>query len=147
METKIKVKKLHPEAVMPKRACEGDAGYDLTAVSVDVERLSPAIFLVTYHTGLAFEIPDGMFGDVRPRSSIYKTGMFMSNSCGVIDSGYRGEVLAKFYSATDDMSKLYKVGDRIAQIIFTGLPSTSLEQTDELSDTARGKGGYGSTGR
>ena len=83
---KVKIKKLHPNAVKPKYAKESDAGMDLVATEIISETPSQ----ITYGTGLAMEIPDGMVGLVFPRSSIRNTGLNLSNSVGVIDAGYRG---------------------------------------------------------
>ena len=88
---KINIKKLHPDAVIPRYAKPGDAGMDLTAVDV-----SSDYSCLTYKTGLAIEIPEGYVGLLFPRSSVYKTGQQLSNCVGVIDSGYRGEIMMKF---------------------------------------------------
>lgn len=142
----LKVKKLVPEAVLPKRAHKGDAGYDLVAVSRSVDEDGA----VVYGTGLAFEIPDGYVGLVFPRSSIAKKDIALSNSVGVIDSGYRGEVMAKF-KFVDPLIKheeyhWYGVGDRIAQLVIMKLPDIQMIECDELGESERGTGGYGSTG-
>ena len=136
---KVKIKKLHPDAVIPKYAKPGDAGMDLTAV--EMER---AWDVVTYKTGLAVEIPPWHVGLLFPRSSVYKTSMVLSNCVGVIDSGYRGEIMLKFREQTN--SNPYEVGDRIGQLIIMPYPRVDFELVDELTSTDRGSGGYGSTG-
>jgi len=136
---KIKMKKLHPDAVIPRYAKPGDAGMDLTAVWMNQE-----MDLVTYGTGLAAEIPGGHVGLLFPRSSIYKTKMVLTNCVGVIDSGYRGEIMMKF-KMTDNRT-MYSVGDRIGQLVIMPYPKVEFEEVDELSETSRGSGGYGSTG-
>ena len=136
---KVKIKKLHPDAVIPKYAKRGDAGMDLTAV--EMER---AWDVVTYKTGLAVEIPEGHVGLLFPRSSVYKTSMVLSNCVGVIDSGYRGEIMLKFREQSN--SNPYEVGDRIGQLIIMPYPRVDFELVDELTSTDRGSGGYGSTG-
>lgn len=136
---KVKIKKLHPDAVIPKYAKPGDAGMDLTAV--EMER---AWDVITYKTGLAVEIPPWHVGLLFPRSSVYKTSMVLSNCVGVVDSGYRGEIMLKFRDQTS--SKPYEVGDRIGQLIIMPYPRIDFEQVDELTPTDRGSGGYGSTG-
>ena len=136
---KVKIKKLHPDAVIPKYAKRGDAGMDLTAV--EMER---AWDVVTYKTGLAVEIPPWHVGLLFPRSSVYKTSMVLSNCVGVIDSGYRGEIMLKFREQTN--SNPYEVGDRIGQLIIMPYPRVDFELVDELTSTDRGSGGYGSTG-
>lgn len=138
---KVRIKKLHPDAVIPVKAHPSDAGFDLTAVSVESEQE-----IVTYHTGLAFEIPEGYVGLVFPRSSIYKKDLLLSNCVGVIDSHYRGEVLAKFRIQFPNLFR-YGTGDRIAQMLILPYPEVEFEESDELSDTDRGEGGYGSTGK
>jgi len=116
---KVKIKKLHPDAVIPKYAKEGDAGMDLTAVSREIDvNYMDGDNLITYGTGLAFEIPKGYVGLVFPRSSIYKKDLTLSNSVGVIDSGYRGEVKFKF---RNNDYRDYDIGDRIGQIIIKTL--------------------------
>ena len=88
----IKVKKLHPDAVIPTYAKHGDAAMDLYATSVDYDKYGNLVC----HTGLALEIPEGHVGLLFPRSSISKTALTLRNSVGVVDSGYRGEVMLKF---------------------------------------------------
>ncbi|BAQ84128.1 dUTP diphosphatase [uncultured Mediterranean phage uvMED] len=141
---KVKIKKLNKDAVIPKYAKDGDAGMDLTAVSCDYDKKND---VYVYGTGLCFEIPKGYVGEVYSRSSIYKTGLILSNGTGVIDSGYRGEVLLKFYNSKDDDKSIYKKGDRIGQIIIMPYPKIEFEEVKILSDSERGSGGYGSSGR
>jgi dUTP pyrophosphatase len=143
----VKVKKLHPNAVIPKYAKDGDAGMDLVATQI----ISNTTFDVTYGTGIAMEIPRGYVGLVFPRSSIRKTDLSLTNCVGVIDSGYRGEIQATFkkvYGKNDIRidENDYKVGDRIAQIMIIPYPSITFVEVDELSQSDRGEGGFGSTG-
>lgn len=141
----VKVKKLEPSAVVPKKAHADDAGFDLVAVSVNVDKDGA----VVYGTGLAFEIPEGYVGLVFPRSSVSKKDLILSNCVGVIDSGYRGEVMAKFkmFASTPHLVPLgYAVGERFAQMIIMPYPEVEFEDAEELSETDRGHGGYGSTG-
>ena len=137
---KVKVKKLHPDAVIPKYAKPGDAGLDLTAVS---ETWNETNTMVTYDTGLSIEIPEGYVGLLFPRSSISKTTLALTNSVGVIDSGYRGPIMLKFNFYKEGM--VYDVGDRVGQLIIMPYPQIELEEADELSSTERGEGGFGST--
>jgi dUTP pyrophosphatase len=146
---KVKIKRLMPEAIIPKYAKAGDAGLDLVATSHAYEQNESGRRMQVYGTGLAFEIPAGYVGLIYPRSSISKTCLSLTNSVGVIDSGYRGEVLFKF--AIDDSSRAsiggtYKIGDRIGQLVIVPYPSIEFEESDNLSDTERGSGGYGSSG-
>jgi len=146
-QMEVKIKKLDPNAVIPTYAKDGDAGMDLVATKI----ISNTTFDITYGTGIAMEIPKGYVGLVFPRSSIRKTDLSLTNSVGVIDSGYRGEIQATFkkvfgendirISQTD-----YKVGDRIAQIIIVPYPKIKFVEVDDLTTTERGDGGFGSTG-
>ena len=152
---KVKIKKLVEQAVVPVYAHPGeDAGLDLTATSVKFEH---GYWL--YGTGLAMEIPKGYVGLVFPRSSNRKTEAYLTNSVGVIDSGYRGEVMACYKRRDNDVfhehddkfiinnKAPYKVGERFAQVIIVPYPQIEFEESDELSSTERGDGGYGSTGK
>lgn len=140
---KIKIKKLHPDAVIPKYAKPGDAGMDLTAVKI----LSNTTFDITYDLGLSMEIPEGYVGLIFPRSSIRNKELILSNSVGVIDSGYRGNIQATFIKTNGLDSLKYEKRDRVAQIIILPYPQIEFEEVDELSSTDRGKGGFGSTGK
>jgi dUTP pyrophosphatase len=140
---KVKIKKLHPNAVIPQYAKESDAGLDLVATSI----LGDTDTQITYGLGIALEIPEGFVGLVFPRSSIRKTELNLSNSVGVIDSGYRGELQATFNKIYGKDSESYKVGDRVCQIIIIPHPQVDLLEVDELSDSDRGTGGFGSTGK
>lgn len=138
---KVKIKKLHPDAVVPKYAHETDAGLDLTVVWASIDENMNCV----YGTGLAFEIPEGYVGLVFPRSSNAKKDLTLTNSVGVIDSGYRGEVTFK-YRLAEAGGKKYYPGDRIGQMIILPYPKIEFEEVDELSESERGVGGYGSTG-
>lgn len=147
---KVKVKKLNENAVIPFKTYERDFCYDVVAVSE--EEVAPNVW--KYGIGLAFQIDrDSLFGhrylnlsiDLRPRSSVWKTGMVFSNCEGTIDELYTGEVFAVFYHVFPNMER-YKVGQRIGQIkIGTTMP-IEFVVVDELSETERNDGGYGSTG-
>jgi dUTP pyrophosphatase len=153
---RVKIKKLNSLAQIPSYAKAGDAGMDLVATEI----LKDTPEQISYGTGIALEIPEGFVGLVFPRSSIRKTGLQLSNSVGVIDSGYRGEIQAtfnkvfggdRFYDETKlteiTSNDFYKVGDRIAQIMIIPHPTIEFEEANELSDTERGEGGFGSTGK
>ncbi len=140
---KVKIKKVHPDAVIPRYAKESDAGLDLVATSI----ISNTTFQITYGLGIALEIPEGFVGLVFPRSSIRNTELTLSNSVGVIDSGYRGELQATFNKSNGLDSISYKVGDRVCQIMIIPHPIIELFEVDELSESARGAGGFGSTGK
>lgn len=161
-EISIKIKKLSNNAVIPTYAHEGDAGMDLTAIDVEYDERHDSFI---YHTGLAFEVPAGYVMKLYPRSSIYKTNCFMTNHVGIVDSGYRGEVMLIFKNRNFvainplaykkyDNTKLYminekapyKVGERIGQLVIEKSIKVVLNQVEELSDSERGTGGHGSTG-
>jgi len=150
---KVRIKKLDPNAVVPKYAKPGDAGLDLTVVSKFLDEKKGQLI---YGTGLAIEIPEGHVGFLFPRSSIYKTDLRLTNCVGVVDSGYRGEIKAVFdFSAVglslfearrDRELKLYAKGDRTLQLLIMPYPMVELEEVEELSKTIRGSDGFGSSG-
>ena len=145
----VKVKKLVEEAIIPFYAKPGDAGLDLTAVSYDYDAEKDCH---VYGTGLAFEIPEGHVGLLFPRSSNRKTEAYLTNHVGVVDSGYRGEVMLSFKNRDRhdgeiaQLRKPYEVGDRVGQLIILPYPQIELVEATELSKTERGTGGHGSTG-
>ena len=148
---KVKVKKLNENAVIPFKTYEKDFCYDVVAVSE--EEVAPNVW--KYGIGLAFQIDrrDTFFAisdakmsiDFRPRSSVWKTGMVLSNCEGTIDELYTGEVYAVFYHVFPNMER-YKVGQRIGQIKIGTTSPIEFEEVDELSETERNSGSYGSTG-
>jgi dUTP pyrophosphatase len=145
-----KIKKLHKDAVIPKYETVGSVGMDLTAVSKEYDEHGN----IVYGTGLAIQIPEGYYADLRPRSSISKYDLVLANSVGTIDSDYRGELILKFKPSVyfgvnrgDDDGVMYDVGDRIAQLVILPYPKVSFVEVDELSDTERGTGGFGSTNK
>jgi len=163
----VKIKKLNDLAKTPTKVHDEDFCYDVYATSC--EEVEPGIW--KYGIGLAFEVvrkPSLIFGmfvqwglnleelvsdskvklslDFRPRSSIWKTGLILSNCEGTIDELYRGEVLAYFYEVIPGKEK-YKVGDRIGQIKLGFTLPIEFEEVDELNETERGIGGFGSTGK
>lgn len=143
----VKIKKVLPNAVLPIAGTAGAAGYDLTAATETFKpELTGPIF--EYDTGLAFEIPPGYVGLVFPRSSVTtKSSLMLGNCVGVIDSDYRGTVKFQFRNVNPMAGKKYQVGDRIGQIIIMPYPAVKFEEVDELNDSARGQGGFGSTGK
>jgi len=139
----IKIKKLHPNAVIPSYSKEGDAGLDLIAVtmtSVNEENYG----YLEYDTGISMEIPEGHVGLVFPRSSISHTGLILANAVGVVDSNYRGPIKCRFKAIPN--SNVYNSGDRVAQLIILPIPQVTFEEVEELSTTERGSKGFGSTG-
>jgi dUTP pyrophosphatase len=140
----VKFKKLKEEAVIPSYAKDGDAGKDLVATS---RRWNDEMQCWIYGTGLAVEIPKGHVGLLFPRSSVRKYGLILTNSVGVIDSGYRGEIMITFRPAMAGGAHVYDVGDRVAQLIIMPYPEYESIEVKELSETERGEGGHGSTGK
>ena len=140
---RVRIKKLNPNAVIPKYAKDNDAGLDLVATTIKEN----TTFQITYGLGIALEIPDGFVGLIFPRSSIRNTELILSNSVGVVDAGYRGELQATFNKSNGLDSIAYKVGDRVCQLIIIPHPIIELEEVNELNNTERGTGGFGSTGK
>lgn len=144
-QVNVRIKKLRNDAVIPSYAKDGDAGMDLTAVDVIYKS---DIDCYEYHTGLALEIPKGYVGLMFPRSSNRKTDGYMTNHVGVIDSGYRGEILVCFKNRdVNDHKEPYHIGNRIAQLMIVPYPEVHFIEVAELSQTERGDGGHGSTGK
>lgn len=136
----LKYKKMHPDAKEPLKATDGSAGFDLYAVSEIINKKT-----IKYDTGIAFEIPKGYVGLLFPRSSVIKKGLTMGNSVGVIDSDFRSSVSAVFYVNEND--EIYKIGERVCQLVLVPIPYFELVEVDELTETERGTGGFGSTGK
>ncbi len=136
---KIKIKKLVPEAVLPQYAHAGDAGMDVYAVSKVVTDK-----FIEYGTGLAFELPSDHVMLLYPRSSISNLNLTLANSVGVLDSGYRGELKLRFRQGGE---AVYEIGDKIGQILVLPFPLIEFEEASELTASARGVGGFGSSGR
>ena len=157
---KVRFKKLVENAIIPSYAKKGDAGMDLTAVGINYDNVE----FIEYGTGLAVEIPEGYVGLIFPRSSVSKKSLLQANSVGVIDSGYRGEIKVRFKRVYGDMllqpagsefkhvvqyteQKFFETGERIAQLIIIPYPEIEVEEALELSNTERGEGGFGHTGK
>lgn len=165
---KVNIMKMRPDAVIPTKAHPTDAGFDLTATSIDIDDGN-----IVFGTGLAFEIPDGYVGLLFPRSSIAKTDLMLTNAVGVIDAHYRGEVMLRFKSTirsldlwtliklaftprrkwqdtilniNNHVCKTYHVGDRVGQLVIIPIPDIELVDSAELSETDRGTDGCGSSG-
>ena len=137
-------KRLDPEAVLPARAHPGDAGLDLRS-AVDVEVAPGERALVP--TGVAVAIPDGYAGLVLPRSGLAsKHGLTMANAPGLIDTGYRGEVICAVVNLDRVTPVRISKGDRIAQLVVVAVPELAAEWVDELPPSSRDQGGFGSTG-
>ena len=116
----------------------------------NMQKLELDTLNVEYHTGIAVEIPDGYVGLLFPRSSVSKTDLVLANCVGVVDSGYRGEIRFRYKFARKEYFanvRRFQEGERVGQLVIMPYPSIELEQVDNLSDTERGDGGYGSTGK
>lgn len=141
----VKIKKLNKNAQLPTRGSAAAAGYDLYAVIDSSITINPHE-TVLIGTGLAFELPDGTFGALYPRSGIAsKRGLRPANCIGVVDSDYRGEVKVALHNDTDDIQEV-EAGERIAQIILHSYIPMIFEEVDDLDSTERGTGSFGSTG-
>lgn len=168
---KVNIKKLNENAVIPQYAKPGDAGMDVVATSINVTDK-----YIEYGTGLAFEVPEGYVMLIFPRSSNSKMDLLLANSVGVLDSGYRGELKLRFkrnYRIENKPSEAtnnefttssilwgenvedyrinacdwYEVGDKVGQIMIIPYPQIEFSEVEELSETQRGSGGFGSTGK
>lgn len=138
---KLKVKKIHPSASVPEYATAGAACFDIQALEGGMVKGR-----ATFDTGLAFEVPQGHVMLVFSRSGHgFKEGVRLSNCVGVIDSDYRGEV--KVALTADDWPLQISAGDRIAQAMILPIEQVQFEEVSELSETERGVGGFGSTGK
>ncbi len=143
-KTIVKVKLLHPAAKMPEYKTPGAAGFDLCACEQVI--IHPGRYS-RVRLGIAFEIPAGFEIQIRPRSGLsFKTGLIAKNTIGTIDSDYRGEV-AYCLLNTDDSPVEIEIGDRVCQGVLQRVPQAQFMLVDELSETDRGVGGFGSTGR
>ena len=142
----LRIKKLAKTATVPTRGSASAAGCDLYAANTDAITIPPHE-TVMVGTGLAMEIPGGYFGGIFARSGLAsKEGLRPANCVGVIDADYRGEVKVALHNDTK-FEKTIKPGERIAQLIVMPYPRVEIEVVEELSDTERGDGGFGSTGR
>lgn len=141
---KIKVKKLHEDALLPVRAKEDDAGADLFFFGEKSILLNPGEIHL-FNTGITIEIPKGYVGLLHPRSGLGTKGLTLPNSPGTIDAGYRGEVKV----ALINLSKIsYRINpnDRIAQLLIQKVELVQFDEVEELSESIRGNNGFGSTG-
>jgi len=171
----MKVKKLHEDAVIPQRAHDTDAGYDITAIDDGTIKVIPTVdngrtwrmLYIEYKTGLAIEPPVGYHIELVARSSVSKTDLILANCVGIGDQGYRGEYRFRFKCPAEahrivwakseeeaketfkkyisSNAKIYKAGDKIGQMLIRATVLMDIQEVDELSDTVRGIGGFGST--
>lgn len=150
MSMNVRVVKLHEDAVMPIRATGTDAGWDIVAIddgTVKKDEFGNTLY-IQYRTGIAIQPDEGYHTELFPRSSVTKTNVFLANSIGLIDEGYRGEVVVRFKSASPVMSHpvAYSKGDRVAQLVVRKTIRANFIEVDGLTGSERGNGGFGSTG-
>lgn len=140
---KLRIKRVHAKALIPRYANPGDAGMDLHSVEDKIIKPGERALVAT---GLKVEVPEGFEMQIRPRSGLaLKKGISLVNSPGTVDSGYRGEIgIIMINHGSEDFE--IKQGDRIAQAVLTRFESAELEESEDLSETKRGEGGYGSSG-
>ena len=137
---KVKFKLLSKDAKAPYKATVGSAGWDMYAA-----RMEDLGDRIVYYTDIATEIPDGYAGLLLSRSSIVKTGLHLGNGVGLLDRDFRGNISFVFYKREN--CELYKIGERIGQLVVSPIPNIEFVEVEELSETVRGAGGYGSTGK
>lgn len=135
----VSYKRTSPESFKPTKSHEHDAGYDLRATSLKYDNN-----MLEYGTGIHINIPVGYVGILTPRSSVSERNMLLANSVGIIDAGYQGEIKVRYKLLKD--AKIYDIGDRVAQIVIIELPQVELIEVDDFTRSARGNGGFGSTG-
>lgn len=144
MTQTVRVKKLRENAVLPSYGSDYAAGADLYACNAVTVEPGASEFV---QTGLALEVPAGYAGLVYARSGLAcKKGLAPANKVGVIDADYRGEVMVALYNHSSQAVEI-EPGERVAQLVITPYLTAVFEETEELSDTVRGEGGFGSTGR
>lgn len=146
MNVSVNIKKLHEKAIIPRYGSEYAAGADIYAcIDEGSVELEPGQTILV-HTGIAMEIPQGLVGLVYARSGLAtKRGLAPANKVGVIDCDYRGELMVSLYNQSNTVQTI-EHGERIAQLVIAPYYTAVFEETDRLSDTVRGEGGFGSTG-
>lgn len=143
--TPVKVKKLNENAIIPTYGTEFSAGADLYALPGEAVTVEPHK-TVMIHTGLSMEIPEGYAGLIFARSGLAsKKGLAPANKVGVVDSDYRGEFMVALHNHSDE-AKTVEGGERVAQLVIVPFLKAEFEEAEELAETARGAGGFGSTG-
>ena len=137
----VKIRKVHPDAVIPFRAHATDAGMDVTAISMEMTE-----DYVEYDTGLQFQLPEGYAMLIFPRSSNSKKDLLLCNSVGILDAGYTGNLKLRFKLTTEGYTeKIYNPGDKVGQIMIIPYPEINFIETEVFNETERGDGGFGTT--
>lgn len=146
MKYSVKIKKLNENAIIPTYGSEFAAGADLYACENEAVTINPHETLLV-HTGIAMEIPTGYAGLIYARSGIAsKRGLAPANKVGVVDSDYRGEIMVALHNHSEEAQTIDS-GERIAQLVIAPYVTADFILSDELDDTKRGEGGFGSTGK
>lgn len=146
LNANVPIRKLDPNAILPTYGSEYAAGADLYACITETISFEPGETKLI-HTGLSMEIPAGYAGLIYARSGLAsKKGLAPANKVGVIDADYRGEIMVALYNHSNKSVSI-EPQERIAQLVITPYLTACFEETDQLSDTVRGEGGFGSTGR
>lgn len=141
----IQFKKLSEDAVIPQYAHPSDAGMDLIATRFTQEVDEAGKVVLVYHTDLACKLPENTVGLLFMRSSVSKKSVTLTNSVGVIDEGYTGEIMLKFKLTTDAVPSIYKPFEKVGQLVVVPKLALDIVEVDELPITDRGAGGFGST--
>lgn len=137
----VKIRKVHPDAVIPFRAHATDAGMDVIAISMEMTE-----DYVEYDTGLQFQLPEGYAMLIFPRSSNSKKDLLLCNSVGILDAGYTGNLKLRFKLMTEGYTeKIYNPGDKVGQIMIIPYPEINFIETEVFNETERGDEGFGST--
>lgn len=143
----IKIKRLNNNAIIPTKAHNTDAGFDLYACIEKIIVIGPQE-TIKIPTGWAFEIPENFFGGIYARSGLAtKEGLRPANCVGIIDSSYRGEIIVAIHNDSNGYARIIEPNQKIAQLIIQPYLTCKLEESNELSFTKRGKGGFGSSGK
>lgn len=139
----VKIKKTHPDAVIPKYATEGSCAMDVVAISKEIVDKGDYGY-IEYGIGLSIQPPEGYGVFLLPRSSVSKTGLILANSIGLGDTDFTGSYSFRFKHIPNTAD--YNIGDRIGQLLILPIPKIEWEEVEELTETARGNGSYGSSG-
>ena len=131
------------EGILPTRATAGDAGLDLYSTRITQELDNSGKLILTYHTDIAVEIPEGYVGLLFMKSSVAKRSVTLCNAVGVIDAGYRGEIMLKYKVTTDAIPTVYQPGEACGQLVIVPVRIMNPVMVEELSSTERGEMGFG----
>ena len=133
------------EGILPTRAHNTDAGLDMYSTRITQEIDNSGKMILVYHTDIAVEIPEGYVGLLFMKSSVSKRSITLVNAVGVIDAGYRGEIMFKYKVTTDAVPTIYQQGEACGQLVIVPIVTPTPVLVEELEDSERGEGGFGST--